>query len=174
MTCQSNFSRVFFYRKVYFVDARLDTLEEMDYDGSNRRTVLKGGLIKHPFSLAIFEDYVYYTDWTPGSIRRVSKRNGAGKLIFEHQLKKPMGIQIMHRSKQPTGPEIKNYCENSKCSHLCLLRPGNYSCKCPFGYQLKEDDNTTCIGVLFFLLFKVFIFVIDCLFKDIMHPPECG
>ncbi|XP_066928142.1 low-density lipoprotein receptor-related protein 1-like [Clytia hemisphaerica] len=139
-------------RKIYFVDARLDTLDVMSYDGENRRTILKSGLVKHPFALAIFEDYVYFTDWTPGSIRRLSRRDGSSKFIYRDQLTKPMGIQIMHQSKQRKESTI-NHCANATCTHLCLLRPGGFSCKCPFGYQLKKDDNTSCVSVEEFLIY---------------------
>ena len=38
-----------------------------------------------------------------------------------------------------------NYCLNTSCSHLCLLKPQGYSCNCPVGMVLK-DDNITCQG----------------------------
>ena len=79
---------------MYFVDARLDTLDVMRYDGSKRRTILKSGLIKHPFGMAIFEDYLYFTDWSPGYIRRLSRRDGSSKMVYREQLTKPMGIQV--------------------------------------------------------------------------------
>lgn len=40
-----------------------------------------------------------------------------------------------------------NYCANSSCSHLCLLKPGGSSCGCPVGFVLM-DDNITCYGML--------------------------
>lgn len=38
-----------------------------------------------------------------------------------------------------------NYCLNSSCSHLCLLKPQGYSCNCPVGMVL-QDDSITCLG----------------------------
>ena len=35
---------------------------------------------------------------------------------------------------------------SSDCSHLCLLRPGGYTCACPYGMQLEYGSNKTCIG----------------------------
>ena len=39
-------------------------------------------------------------------------------------------------------------CSNSSggCSHLCLLRPGGFTCACPYGMQLDYGSNGTCIG----------------------------
>lgn len=138
----------------------------MNYDGSKRRTVIKGPnprMITHPFALSIFEDYIYFTDWSPGSIRRVNKFNGGSKRIFSSQLKKPMGIQVLHQARQPRDLRFKNYCEQSPCSHLCVLRPKNYACKCPFGFQLSAD-NKTCASMfldfannILFFIFHIFI-----------------
>ena len=41
-----------------------------------------------------------------------------------------------------------NYCANSSCSHLCLLKPRGFSCHCPVGMVLK-GDNVTCQGNIF-------------------------
>lgn len=43
---------------------------------------------------------------------------------------------------------------NGNCSHLCLNRPGNnFTCACPFGFELTTD-NITCIVPEAFLLFS--------------------
>lgn len=38
---------------------------------------------------------------------------------------------------------VPNPCKNI-CSHLCLLRPGGYTCACPQGSSLSEFDSGTC------------------------------
>lgn len=116
----------------------------MDYDGKNRRIIAESGPIKHPFALTVFEDYVYFTDWAPESIRRINRLHGGSKHIFKNDLKKPMAIQVLHPGRQPKNQKTVNYCKNSKCSHLCVLKPKGYSCKCPFGFTLRHHDNKTC------------------------------
>ena len=40
---------------------------------------------------------------------------------------------------------VTNYCEDSPCSHLCLLSANsstNYTCACPFGSSLMADGRT--------------------------------
>lgn len=39
-------------------------------------------------------------------------------------------------------------CSNGShgCSHLCLLRPGGFTCACPYGMDFKYGSNRTCIG----------------------------
>lgn len=38
---------------------------------------------------------------------------------------------------------VPNPCK-SICSHLCLLRPGGYTCACPQGSSLSEGNSGTC------------------------------
>ncbi len=43
---------------------------------------------------------------------------------------------------------VTNPCDGHGCSHLCLLSStatNGYSCACPDGYML-EDDEVTCTG----------------------------
>lgn len=41
------------------------------------------------------------------------------------------------------SPSVPNPCKNV-CSHLCLLRPGGYTCACPQGSSQVEFDSTHC------------------------------
>lgn len=47
---------------VYWLDGRLNFVEVMDYDGRNRKTVIKEGVI-YPFALTVFQNKLYWTDW---------------------------------------------------------------------------------------------------------------
>lgn len=38
---------------------------------------------------------------------------------------------------------VKNPCKGT-CSHLCLLRPGGYTCGCPEGTNFVPGSNTEC------------------------------
>ena len=32
------------------------------------------------------------------------------------------------------------------CSHLCLLRPGGFTCACPYGMDFEYGSNRACVG----------------------------
>jgi len=137
-------------RLVYFMDAKADTLEHVTYDGLRRTKVVEKSVIIHPFALTMFEDFIYYSDWKqPAGIMRISKANRGGKFIIQQDLNKPMNLKIVHPVLQPVS---KNYCSQNNCSHLCLLKPSGYSCKCPFGMEL-EKDGTSCKDIQSILLF---------------------
>ena len=39
-----------------------------------------------------------------------------------------------------------NYCANSQCSHICVLKPNGSSCLCPIGMKLDTEQPTRCAG----------------------------
>jgi low density lipoprotein receptor-related protein 5/6 len=48
--------------KIYWLDAKLHFIDVMDFDGKNRRTIMKDGL-DYGFALTIFNTKLYWTDW---------------------------------------------------------------------------------------------------------------
>ena len=125
------------------MDAKTDMLEYVSYDGMRRTKVLEKSVIIHPFALSMFEDFIYYSDWSqPAGIMRVSKTNIGGKFLIQQDLSKPMNLKVIHPVLQQS---VENRCLDNNCSHLCVLKPNGYSCKCPFGMELQED-RASCRG----------------------------
>ncbi|XP_052738259.1 low-density lipoprotein receptor isoform X2 [Bicyclus anynana] len=139
-------------KRVYWVDAKLNTISSCNYDGSARRVVLYStDFLRHPFSITTFEDSVYWTDWDKTAVYRANKFNGKDvePITSTHTLQNPMVIHVYHPYRQPDGV---NHCAavNGHCSHLCLPAPriGPYSpkvsCSCPNGLRLLPD-NQMCV-----------------------------
>jgi hypothetical protein len=64
----------FIIKRIYWLDAKLNSMSSIDYDGKNRKLILHSTqYIRHPFSLDIFEDTVYWTDWELESIISTNK-----------------------------------------------------------------------------------------------------
>ena len=59
--------------KIYWADAKLDKIEVMNLDGSNRRVVLDDKL-PHIFGFTVLGDHLYWTDWQRKAIGSVNKR----------------------------------------------------------------------------------------------------
>lgn len=57
--------------RLWWVDALLDTIQSSRFDGSDVST-LRGPRIVHPYGLAVYDNFVYYTDWRLESIARVN------------------------------------------------------------------------------------------------------
>ncbi|XP_046973357.1 prolow-density lipoprotein receptor-related protein 1 [Vanessa cardui] len=131
-------------RRVYWVDARADSVHTADYEGRDRRDVLRRHpALSHPFAVTVFESHVYWTDWRTNSVVRANKWNGTGVAVVQRTLTQPFDVKVIHPSRQP--PSATNPCvANGNCSHLCLIDgPAERVCACPHLMRLARD-NLTC------------------------------
>ncbi|CAH1393480.1 unnamed protein product [Nezara viridula] len=133
--------------RLYWVDAKLNLISSVNYDGSGRTVVLRSAeTLHHPFSISVFEDYVYWTDWDKQAIFKANKFNGSNvtPITAIRMLQNPMVVHVYHPYRQPDGI---NQCAavNGHCSHLCLPAPQinakspKISCACPDGLVLMKD-----------------------------------
>jgi very low-density lipoprotein receptor len=64
-------------KRLYWADAKLNTIASCRFDGSERRVVLSSReTVGHPFSVSVFEDWIYWSDWHHKSIMKANKFNG--------------------------------------------------------------------------------------------------
>lgn len=104
--------------KLYFSDATLDKIERCEYDGSSRyvsealppffcrlscdspltaSSVFLQVLLKsepvHPFGLAVYGDYIFWTDWVRRAVLRADKYTGGDMKMLRADIpQQPMGI----------------------------------------------------------------------------------
>lgn len=64
---------------LYFVDAGTDNIEVMDLNGLNRHVIYHEANA-HFFAISIYQQYLYYTDWTKQTVMRVNK-DGTGNSV---------------------------------------------------------------------------------------------
>lgn len=67
-----------------------------------REVVVKGEL-PHPFALTLFEDTLFWTDWTTHSIHSCRKQTGGGQRVVHSNIFSPMDIHVFSTKRQPTG-----------------------------------------------------------------------
>uniref|UniRef100_A0A182SIS6 EGF-like domain-containing protein n=1 Tax=Anopheles maculatus TaxID=74869 RepID=A0A182SIS6_9DIPT len=143
-------------RRVYWIDARSDSIHTITYDGQDHHLVIKDqGVLAHPFSITVFDNYVYWTDWRTYSVIRANKWNGTDVAVIQKTQSQPFGIQILHSSRQPNSQPNPCAVNNGGCSHLCLLSVGSrHECACPHVMRLHED-RMQCVPNEEILLFVV-------------------
>lgn len=137
---------------VYWVDGQLLFVEMMDFDGNNRRRLVN--YLKYPFSVAVFHNNVYWTDWNTGTIQSYNVQTNELRNVFDVE-DTPIALRVWDPSVQPiVGPNPCKY-NNGNCSHLCLLSTNvaGYSCACPTGIRLIS--STKCADGVQDLLFLV-------------------
>ncbi|XP_042180439.1 low-density lipoprotein receptor-related protein 1-like isoform X1 [Oncorhynchus tshawytscha] len=132
--------------KLYFSDATLDKIERCEYDGSRRYVVLKNEPV-HPFGLAVYGDYIFWTDWVRRAVLRADKYVGGDmKLLRADIPQQPMGIVAVAND--------TNSCEfspcrlnNGGCQDLCILTSeGRVNCTCRGDGERKLLEDNTCIA----------------------------
>lgn len=125
-------------RELYWADALEDRIEVSDFDGNERKQIVEH--TAHPFSIALYESNLYWSNWYNKSIWRVSKLRK--KKNKPQEIRSGLGgaldIRAVSASRQPLqwSPCMEN---NGDCSHLCLYRYTSYVCECP-----DKADSQSC------------------------------
>jgi len=90
--------------RVYWIDYTLKSIESCTYSGTRRFTLLHSArLIQHPFSLAIFEDHLYWADVKLFSLRTMRRYNGSLPETLIGRLQTPRSVVIYQEQVQPDG-----------------------------------------------------------------------
>ncbi|XP_014246217.1 very low-density lipoprotein receptor-like [Cimex lectularius] len=134
----------FVKRKLYWVDGKMNSISSSNYDGSDQTMIIRSyEILKHPFSISVFEDFMYWTDLETNSAFKANKFNGKNVTTVLKEMHQPATVvQLWHPSRQRAG---ENYCSGNNCSHLCFptQEPTNESsfiCACPDGLSLSDNQ----------------------------------
>lgn len=89
--------------------------------------------------MAIFENNIYWSDWSTHSIQTCNKFTGKNHTtLFTARKEYVFGIHVYHSSLKQN---YFNPCSLAFCSDICLLSGSNYRCACPYGKELGADDH---------------------------------
>ncbi|XP_040532597.1 low-density lipoprotein receptor-related protein 2 isoform X11 [Gallus gallus] len=126
--------------RIYWSDSKENIIESMRHDGTDRTVVLHGE-VGSPYSLDVFEGHLYWIAKERGEVWKKDKfGNGEKvKVLTVNPWLTQVRIYHQHRYNQ----SVPNPCKDV-CSHLCLLRPGGYTCACPQGTRFVEGSSTEC------------------------------
>ncbi|XP_071511904.1 low-density lipoprotein receptor-like [Diadema antillarum] len=137
---------------LYWVDAYTRSINMANFEGGKRRVILSGeDRVSHPFDITVFEDFIYWTDWSTYSVQRADKFTGSNQTAVITEINGPMGLAILHPLRQPDNDDAAPCShDNAMCSHLCVAAPrvdgmSSYSCLCRENVTLSADGHT-CEG----------------------------
>jgi low density lipoprotein-related protein 2 len=139
--------------RLYWCDALLDHIQHAKLDGTDVKTI-SSRMIRHPFSLVIYGENIYVTDWRLDSIIKMNKKTGEGEMIVQkvEESNRLYGIKIYSKKAQHIMDEHPCNNANGGCQKLCFPVPDNTTsigirgqCGCPYGEKLSGDTKT-CIS----------------------------
>jgi len=133
-------------KRLYWLEAKLAYIASVDWNGSNRKTILVGDghTLPQPFAMTVFADVLYWTDWDTKSLNMYNQSTGELEKLKIRGKLNPMDVRVFEPKKQPKGSSpTPCSIDNGQCSHLCLAAPYNpgYSCHCPTGIKLVNATH---------------------------------
>ncbi|XP_071521914.1 low-density lipoprotein receptor-like [Panulirus ornatus] len=133
-------------KHLYWCDGKLNTISMSDLDGSQIKVILfSSAVLRLPFSLTVFEDRLFWTDWSQLAIHSANKFTGEDiqKVSAGHLLESPKVVHVYHKNRQLEG---ENVCTSHTCSHFCVRSVlGIPLCVCPDNMVLSTEDYATCV-----------------------------
>ena len=76
-------------------ESKYGIIESVSLDGLNRNVIFyRQGY--HPYSLDIYEGFVYWADWGKNAVLRISSNGDGEESTLITGLKTPMGVKICH------------------------------------------------------------------------------
>ncbi|XP_074209522.1 low-density lipoprotein receptor-related protein 2 isoform X1 [Camelus bactrianus] len=127
--------------KLFWSDDKFHCIGSANLDGTGI-SMLQLTQVKSPFSVAVFEDEVFWSEMKTRTVQRMKKATGKNRAVLIKRFEQPYGLKVIHQVLQPRS---SNPCLDMRCSHLCLLSPRSKgSCRCPVGLLLA-DDGVNCV-----------------------------
>lgn len=134
-------------QRLFWVDMGRKDLCSSKIDGTDITRLVKD--LESPFGVAVFEDFVYWSDSKGQQLYKANKFTGKDSTHFDETFSSPLGLDIYHPLLQKSAGTHPCERSNGGCSHLCLLTSSHqrFSCRCPTGVNLL-DDQRTCEQVI--------------------------
>ena len=102
--------------RLFWADAKLDTIEMSDLNGGSRQLIASSAADIHPYGLAVYQNMLYWTDWSVKSISRFNLSSGNHDVIVTG-LQKPMDIHVFDPSLIFSGTQLESL--QNTCSCVC-------------------------------------------------------
>ena len=90
-------------KRIFWVDAGYDSVETVDYNGNNRKTLFQQDRL-HPYRVALIAPFLFFTDWnTYHEVHKLDATTGYVLRSYSISGGQPMGIVAYDSARQPSG-----------------------------------------------------------------------
>ncbi|RVE67693.1 hypothetical protein OJAV_G00105640 [Oryzias javanicus] len=125
--------------RLFWCDQKRGVIESAGLDGSDRR-VLSENQVGQPFSLAVFGDRLWVSDWEQQQIRTVHKRSGKTLQWSHSSFLLPASVVVLHDLAKPGADACLHL--NGGCAQVCESEGGLARCSCLPRHVLSSDGKT--------------------------------
>ncbi|RXG68700.1 Low-density lipoprotein receptor-related protein 1 [Armadillidium vulgare] len=138
-------------RHLYWCDGYYLKIERINLDGTERKVILEGDPLVHPYGLSYFKGFIYWSEYQNGTIMRANLNNTRDIQILQKENPKVFDIKVFSKERQ----QGSNGCDKLNCEDLCFATPEGPKCDCRMGYEPSVEDKTSCIPTPNFTLPKI-------------------
>ena len=128
-------------QQIYWLDAKLHSLNSIHFDGSNQRIILNSEqYLGHPFDIDVFDNTVFWSDLHTGSVYVTDKfgRNSGIYELFTNNRLRHQNVTYLDTIDSYKQPRNESYDCPLNCPYRCNA---TLSCICPEPYVLCSDMN---------------------------------
>lgn len=134
--------------RVYWLEAKLQRIETIKFDTTDRRVIL-GNVVLHPYSIAVFENQIYWSEASGQEIFACNKFTGRGRRSVVRDPENYIyGLHVHHHLLKQRA-NVVNPCDSAPCQGLCMLQPSRtgltFRCGCPEG-QILAPNGFECVS----------------------------
>ena len=126
---------------LYWCDTFANKIESLNYINTEKtRNVIfsKNELVSRPYGLTMFENHLYWTQYTNANIIKFDLITNKTK-ILRNENPQLFEIKVFSKKRQPINDKT---CANSGREDFCFITPKGALCSCRDGYILKNDRKT--------------------------------
>jgi len=97
-------------KRIYWIDMNMRHIYSCDVNGKQKILIVSG--LTNPYGVAVFEDYVYWTDLRLKKLYKTNKFKRSKNIQLGSYLSQPMDIKVYHPLIQSKGLFFENEIKN--------------------------------------------------------------